>query len=280
MTNAAVPMITLNNGVEMSQVGLSVFQTPEGAEVERAVSAALEAGYRLIDTAAAYRNEEGVGRAVAGTSVPRDELFMTTKLWNSDQGYDSTLRAFDASMTKLGLEVLDLYLVHWPLPSRDRYVDTWRAFEQLYRDGRVRAIGVSNFTPTHLRRLFAETEVRPVVNQVELHPWFPQDELRAFHADHQIVTEAWGPIGQGGALLAEPALAQISQAHSVTPAQVVLRWHLQLGNVVIPKSVTPARIRANIDVADFELSTEEMAQVSGLDRGRRLGPDPDVFDVA
>ncbi len=275
----AVPTVTLATGVTMPQLGFGLWQVP-AEEAERAVTTALEAGYRSLDTAALYGNEEGVGAAVAKSGLPRDELFITTKVWNSDHGFDRTLRAFDTSMAKLGLDVLDLYLVHWPVPSRDLYVETWRALEQLYRDGRVRAIGVSNFTPSHLRRLFVECEVRPVLNQVELHPWFPQDELRAFHAEHQVVTEAYSPLGQGRGVLEEPVLAEIGRAHGVGPAQVVLRWHLQLGNVTIPKSVTPERIRSNLDVFGFELSTGEMGQVSGLDRGARLAPDPDTFAAA
>ncbi len=275
----AVPTVTLASGVTMPQLGFGLWQVP-AEEAERAVTTALEAGYRSLDTAALYGNEEGVGAAVAKSGLPRDELFITTKVWNSDHGFDRTLRAFDTSIAKLGLDVLDLYLVHWPVPSRDLYVETWRALEQLYRDGRVRAIGVSNFTPSHLRRLFVECEVRPVLNQVELHPWFPQDELRAFHAEHHVVTEAYSPLGQGRGVLEEPVLAEIGRAHGVGPAQVVLRWHLQLGNVTIPKSVTPERIRSNLDVFGFELSTGEMGQVSGLDRGARLAPDPDTFAAA
>jgi 2,5-diketo-D-gluconate reductase A len=274
-----VPATALNNGVEIPSLGFGVFQVPpdEAADVVRA---ALEAGYRSIDTAAAYQNEEGVGKALADSGIPREELFVTTKLWNSDQGYDSTLRAFDASMAKLGLDVLDLYLIHWPLPSRDAYVDTWRAFEKLYADGRVRAIGVSNFQPAHLDRLAAETDVVPALNQVECHPRLVQDELRKLHAERGIVTEAWSPLAQGGDLLADEVLTGLADKHSKTPAQVVLRWHLQLGNVVIPKSVTPERIRANLDVFDFELSPEEVDSVSSLDTGTRVGPDPDTFDVA
>lgn len=274
-----VPTTALNNGVEIPSLGFGVFQVPpeEAAEV---VSSALEAGYRSIDTAAAYRNEEGVGKAIANSGIPREELFVTTKLWNSEQGYDSTLRAFDASLARLGLDWLDLYLIHWPLPSRDAYVDTWRAFEKLYADGRVRAIGVSNFQPAHLERLAAETETVPALNQVELHPRLVQAELRALHAERGIVTEAWSPLAQGGDLLGDPVVTDLADAHGKSPAQVLLRWHLQLGNVVIPKSVTPERIRANLDVFDFELSSQEMDSLTGLDTGTRVGPDPDTFDVA
>ena len=278
-TTPAVPTVRLAPGVDVPQLGFGVWQVPaDGAE--QAVTTALEAGYRHVDTAAAYENEEGVGAALGRGGLPRGDLFVTTKVWNSDHGRDSTLRAFDASLQRLGLDVLDLYLVHWPLPRRDRYVETWEALAQLQRDGRVRAIGVSNFTETHLQRLFDESGVRPALNQVELHPYFAQEELRAFHRAHDVVTEAWSPIGQGGDLLDEPVLELLGKAHGVTPAQVVLRWHLQLGNVVIPKSVTPARIRENIDVFGFTLDDEQMTQVSALARGTRLGPDPDVFDVA
>ena len=273
------PTVPLAPGVDVPQLGFGVWQVPAD-EAATAVTTALEAGYRHIDTASAYGNEEGVGAAVARSGLPRDEVFVTTKLWNSDQGRDAARRAFDASMTRLGLDVLDLSLVHWPLPSRDLYVATWKAFGELPADGRVRAVGVSNFTPAHLQRLLDETGVVPALNQVELHPWFPQEELRAFHREHGIVTEAWSPIGQGGELLAEPVLAEIGAELGRSPAQVVLRWHLQLGNVVIPKSVTPERIRANIDVLDWELSEEQVARVSGLARGTRLGPDPETFDVA
>jgi 2,5-diketo-D-gluconate reductase A len=272
----AIPTVTLNNGVVMPQVGFGVFQVDPG-ETEQVVRTAIEAGYTSIDTAAVYGNEEGVGRAIA--SFPRDDLFITTKLWNTDQGRDSTLRAFDTSMAKLGLDVLDLYLIHWPVPAQAQYAHSWRAMQELYRDGRVRAIGVSNFQPAHLRRLFLESDVKPVLNQVELHPYFPQTELRAFHAEHEVHTEAWSPLGQGGDLLEDKALLSLAEQHGVEPAQVVLRWHLQKGTIVIPKSVTPARIASNLDLAGFELTPEEMAQIDGLDRGTRLGPDPDHLDA-
>ena len=274
-----VPMTRLNNGVEIPQLGFGVWQVPAD-ECERAVATALEAGYRHIDTAAAYQNEEGVGRAVAASGIPRDELFITTKLWNADHGRDRALAAFDRSLEALGLDAVDLYLIHWPLPSEDLYVETWQALQDVYASGRARAIGVSNFQRAHLDRLAAETEVVPAVNQIELHPFFPQDELRQLGAERGIVTEAWSPIGQGGELLQHPVVTRIAEAHGVQPAQAVLRWHLQLGNVVFPKSVTPERIRTNIDVFGFELSTGEMAELSGLDSGKRLGPDPDTFAVA
>ncbi|GAA4104015.1 aldo/keto reductase [Actinomadura miaoliensis] len=273
-----VPNVTFNNGVTMPQLGYGVWQVPD-AEAERVVKVALETGYRSVDTAAAYENEEGTGRALRESGVPREELFVTTKLWNSDQGYDSTLRAFDASMERLGLEYLDLYLIHWPMPSRDLYVDTWRAFEKLYADGRVRAIGVSNFTVETLTRLFDETEVVPVLNQIELHPYLQQEELRAFHAEHGILTEAWSPLGQGQGLLEDAELARLAGRHGKTPAQLVLRWHLELGNVVIPKSATPSRIAENFDVFDFELTDEDKAAIAALDKGTRFGPDPATFEV-
>ncbi|AEW97275.1 MULTISPECIES: aldo/keto reductase [Streptomycetaceae] len=273
-----VPAITLNNGVAMPQLGFGVWQVPDD-EAFTAVGHALDAGYRSIDTAAVYGNEEGTGKALAASGVPRDELFVTTKLWNSDHGYDATLRAFDQSLTRLGLEYVDLYLIHWPLPSRDEYVATYRALEKIHQEGRARAIGVSNFQIHHLKRLLDETSVVPAVDQIELHPQLQQAEARAFHAGHRIATEAWSPLGQGRGLLEDATVARVAAKHGRTPAQVVLRWHLQLGNVVIPKSVTPSRIRENIDVFDFELDDADLAEFARLDAGRRLGPDPDTFDV-
>ncbi|GAA0644858.1 aldo/keto reductase [Kutzneria viridogrisea] len=274
-----IPTVKLTNGVEMPQLGFGVFQVPD-EETTAAVGAALEAGYRSIDTAAIYGNEAGVGAAIARSGLAREDLFITTKLWNSAQGYDSTLRAFDESMAKLGLEQLDLYLIHWPTPARELYLDTWRAFEKLYADGRVRAIGVSNFQPAHLRRVLEEGSVVPVLNQIELHPLLQQAELRAFHAEHGIATEAWSPLAQGGELLADPTIAAIAQRLGRTPAQVILRWHLQLGNVVIPKSVTPSRIRENFAVADFSLTEQDLTALSTLDKGHRTGPNPDEFNAA
>ena len=272
----SIPTVTLNNGIAMPQLGFGVFQIPD-EETTAAVSTALESGYRSIDTAAVYGNETGVGRALASSGIARDELFVTTKLWNADQGYDTTLTAFDASLDKLGLDFVDLYLIHWPTPARDLYRDTWRALEKLLADGRTRAIGVSNFQPAHLQRLLESTSVVPVVNQVELHPGLQQKPLREFHARHGIATEAWSPLAQG-ALLADDAITSIAAGHGRTPAQVVLRWHLQLGNVVIPKSVTPARIRENLDLFDFALSADEMDAIAALDRGLRTGPDPDALN--
>ena len=274
----SVPVIELTNGVRMPQLGYGVFQIPDD-ETATAVKAALEAGYRSIDTAAVYGNEKGVGQAIAESGIARDELFVTTKLWNSAQGYDSTLKAFDESMTKLGLEQLDLYLIHWPTPRRDKSLDTWKAFEKLYADGRVRAIGVSNFQPAHLERLLDVAEVAPSVNQVELHPYLQQPELREFDAKHGIATEAWSPLAKGGSLLGDPAIADLAVKHSRTPAQIVLRWHLQLGNVVIPKSATPSRIEENFDLFGFTLTEQEMESLTPLDRAERTGPDPDTFNA-
>ncbi|MEU8913850.1 aldo/keto reductase [Streptomyces nigrescens] len=274
-----VPSITLNNGVAMPQLGFGVWQV-EDEQAFGAVGQALDAGYRSIDTAAIYGNEEGTGKALAASGIDRDELFVTTKLWNADQGHDATLRAFDASLAKLGLEYVDLYLIHWPLPSRDTYIETYKALEKIYADGRAKAIGVSNFPPEHLERLLGETSVVPAVNQIELHPQFQQAASRAFHARHNIVTEAWSPLGQGKGLLEDPTIAELAAKHGKTPAQVVLRWHLQLGNVAIPKSVTPSRIAENIDVFDFELDDADLTALAGLESGNRLGPDPATFDVA
>ncbi|MFW6722895.1 aldo/keto reductase [Streptomyces sp. MAR4 CNY-716] len=269
-----VPTITLNNGVAMPQLGFGVWQVPD-TEAETTVRTALDAGYRSIDTAAIYGNEEGTGKALTESGVPREELFVTTKLWNSDHGYDAALRAFDESLRRLGLDHVDLYLIHWPAPAKDKYLETWRALEKIYADGRARAIGVSNFQPAHLQRVLDEGSVAPVLNQVELHPDFAQADVRAFHAAHNIATEAWSPLGQGKGLLDDPVLRQLGEKHGRSSAQVALRWHLQLGNVVIPKSVTPSRIRENIDVFGFELDDADMAAVAGLDAGNRIGDNPD-----
>ncbi|MDQ6783587.1 MAG: aldo/keto reductase [Actinomycetota bacterium] len=272
------PTITLHDGTSIPQIGFGVFQVPAD-EVVGPVAEAIDAGYRLIDTAAAYGNEEGVGKAIASSGVPRDELFVTTKLWNADHGYDNTLEAFDASLARLGVDAVDLYLIHWPLPKRDLYVDTWKAFEKILADGRTRSIGVSNFNVEHLERLAAESGVTPVVNQIELHPRLAQAALRSYGAGHGIVTEAWSPIGQGKGLLDDSVIVEIAKAHDRSPAQIVLRWHIQLGNVVIPKSVNPERIRENIAVFDFDLGDEEMERLTGLGPEHRVGPDPADFDV-
>jgi diketogulonate reductase-like aldo/keto reductase len=266
----------MNNGLPIPQLGFGVFLVPP-EETKQAVAEALKSGYRLIDTAQGYRNEEGVGAAIAESDVPLEELFITTKLTNSEHGYDSTLTAFDGSMKKLGIEVLDLFLIHWPLPMFDQYVETWRAFEKLLADGRVRSIGVSNFEIPHLQRLLAETDVTPAVNQIELHPQFPQEELREFHQEHGILTESWGPLGQGKGLLEDPNIVEVARRKDRTPAQVVLRWHVQLNCVVIPKSVHPGRMRENIDIFDFELDDSDMAEISKVRTGERLGGDPNTF---
>ena len=269
--------ITLNNGVRIPQLGFGVWQVPDD-EAERAVTVALESGYRSIDTAKLYFNEEGVGRALKASGIPRDEIFVTTKLWNDEHAYDTALRAFDASLSRLGLDVIDLYLIHWPVPAQDKYEDAWRALEKIYADGRARAVGVSNFTETNLRRLFESGGVVPALNQVELSPQLAQAPLRAFHAEHGIVTEAWSPLGSGKGLLDEPVLTRIGAKYGKTPAQVVIRWHLQIGNVVIPKSATPSRIRENFEVFDFTLDDDDLAKVDALDAGRRTGPDPATFN--
>ncbi|WP_243227435.1 aldo/keto reductase [Microbacterium sp. CIAB417] len=274
-TTSTIPTITLNNGVTIPQLGFGVFQVPDD-ETSAAVTAALRAGYRSIDTAAIYGNEAGVGHAIAESGLARDELFITSKVWNSDHGYDATLRAYDTTLAKLGLDQLDLYLVHWPTPDRDLYVDTWRALEKLYADGRVRAIGVSNFEPAHLERLIEAGSVVPAVNQVELHPALQNRDVIAANSRHGVATEAWSPLAQG-AVLGEPAVTAIAAAHEKTPAQVVLRWHLQQGRIVIPKSVTPARIAENLDVFDFELAADELAAIDALDRDGRTGPHPAEF---
>jgi 2,5-diketo-D-gluconate reductase A len=273
-----VPSVTLHDGVEIPQLGFGVFQVPAD-DTEDVVTEALGVGYRHVDTAAAYRNEKGVGKAVAASGIPREDIFVTTKLWNSSQGFDSALETFDKSLGRLGMDYVDLYLIHWPVPSQDRFVETWRAFERIHKEGRARTIGVSNFRIEDLQRLEAETDVRPTINQVELHPQMQQRELRVFHEQREIATEAWSPLAQG-AVLADDTIDGIASAHGKTPAQTILRWHLQLGNVVIPKSVTPARIRENFELFDFELSEQEMNAIGALDRDERIGPDPATFALA
>jgi len=267
------PSIIFNDGQSIPQFGLGVWQTP--ADVTgTAVEAALKAGYRHIDTAAIYRNEEGVGAGIRASGVPRADIFVTTKLWNEDQGFDTTLRAFDISMEKLGLDVLDLYLVHWPSPQRGLYVDTWRALVRLKEEGRVRSIGVSNFMPEHLDTIIDATGVVPVLNQIELHPRFQQHELRAAHAERGIATQSWSPLGQG-ALLTDPIITGIAAKHGRTSAQVIIRWHLDSGLIVIPKSATPSRIVENANVFDFTLDADDLAAIAKLDAGDgRMGPNP------
>jgi diketogulonate reductase-like aldo/keto reductase len=271
-----VPNARFNNGIEIPQLGFGVFLVPD-SETKAAVATALQVGYRHIDTAKLYGNEASVGAAIAESGIPRDELFVTTKVWNSEQGFDAATASFEASLDRLGLDVLDLLLIHWPAPALNRYVDTWRAFEKLQADGRVRAIGVSNFHPEHLQRLFDETSVVPAINQVELHPRLPQTELRAFHAEHGIVTEAWSPLARGGSVLTDPVVTGIAERVAKTPAQVILRWHIELGNVVIPKSVTPSRIAENLNVFDFSLTPQDVSAITGLQTGERIGPNPDTF---
>jgi 2,5-diketo-D-gluconate reductase A len=275
---ADVPNVSLSDGVEIPQLGFGVFQVPPD-ETRRAVEDALAAGYRHLDTAAAYRNERGVAAGIAAAGVPREEIFITTKLWNTDQGFEATLAAFDKSIEALDTAHVDLYLIHWPAPSRDLYLDTWRAFERIQAEGGARSIGVSNFRVADLERLLAEVERMPTINQIELHPLLQQAELRAWHAEHGIATEAWSPLAQGE-VLKDDTLVTIAAHHERTVAQVILRWHLQLGNVVIPKSVTPARVRENIDIFDFELSEDDLAAIARLDAGHRTGPDPETFGAA
>lgn len=270
------PSVALNDGNSIPQVGLGVFQTPPD-ETVRAVATALDAGYRHVDTASIYGNEAETGKAIADSGVARDEIFITTKLWNADQGYDSTLAAFDASLQRLGTDHLDLYLIHWPTPAKNTFVDTFKAFADLRDQGRVSSIGVSNFEPEHLKILIDATGIVPAVNQIELNPRLPQEELRELHAQLGIATEAWAPLGQGS-LLADPTVTAVAEERGKTPAQVLIRWHIQLGNIVIPKSVTPERIVSNFDVFDFELTEQDMASISSLSDGTRLGPDPRNFN--
>ncbi|KGA98936.1 oxidoreductase [Alkalihalobacillus alcalophilus ATCC 27647 = CGMCC 1.3604] len=270
--------ITLNNGLKMPQLGFGVWQV-EDDKATVAVTKAIETGYRSIDTAMIYQNENGVGKALKESSVPREELFITTKVWNSDQGYENTLKAFDESLERLGLDYVDLYLVHWPTPEFDEYVDTYKALEKLYHDGRVKAIGVCNFDIDHLERILAECEVKPVLNQVECHPYLAQRELKEFCAKHDIYVEAWSPLQQGGEVLNLDVIQNIAATHEKTAAQVVLRWHLQNNSIVIPKSVTPSRIEENFDVFDFELTQAEMEQINQLDRNERKGPKPSEMNV-
>ena len=269
-----IPLVSLR-GVEIPQLGFGVFKVPPEDTYE-VVARALRVGYRHIDTAAAYGNEAAVGRAVRASGLGRSEVFITTKCFNDDHGYQEARRAFRSSLERLECDYVDLYLIHWPVPVRDRYVDTWKAFIELQEERLIRAIGVSNFQPAHLERLVKETGVTPSINQVELHPYLQQAALRAVHGELGIVTEAWSPLARGRAL-EDPAVLEIAGAHSRTPGQIVIRWHLQLGNVVIPKSVTPERIAQNFNVFDFQLSDAEMASIAALDADRRIGPDPDTF---
>ena len=274
---SSVPGITLNDGTTIPQLGFGVFQIDPEKTAET-VQAAFDAGYRHIDTAQMYGNEAEVGEAIANSGLSRDQLFITTKCNNSNHGYDDAQRALDESLGKLGLEYVDLYLIHWPLPGKDLYVDTWKGFEQAAKDGKARSIGVSNFKAHHLDRLAQETGTTPAVNQIELHPHLQQPEMRSYDQQHGIATEAWSPIGQGKGVIDEDRIVAVAKGHDKTPAQVTLRWHIQLGNIIFPKSVTDHRIRENFDIFDFELTDEEMSAIGGLDQGKRLGPDPDEFD--
>jgi 2,5-diketo-D-gluconate reductase A len=275
---ADVPNVGLSDGVEIPQLGFGVFQVPPD-ETQRAVETALASGYRHVDTAAAYRNERGVAAGIAASGLPREEIFVTTKLWNTEQGFDSTLAAFERSLEALDTGHVDLYLIHWPVPSRDLYLDTWRAFERIAAEGGSRSIGVSNFRIADLERLQREAERQPTINQIELHPLLQQAELRAWHAAHGIATEAWSPLAQGQ-VLEDETLVTIAAHHGRSVAQVILRWQMQLGNVAIPKSATPARIVENLDIFDFELTADDLAAIARLEAGHRTGPDPETFGAA
>jgi 2,5-diketo-D-gluconate reductase A len=275
----AVPQITLNNGQSIPQLGFGVFQIEPKDTVE-AVSTAFQVGYRHIDTAEMYGNEKEVGEAVAKFGLDRADVFVTSKLTNNAHRLDDARRAFDASLDALGFDYLDLFLIHWPLPTKydGDFVSTWQTLEEFYREGRARSIGVSNFQPHHLRRLHEATEITPAVNQIEVHPFLTQDDVRAFCAEHQIAVEGWSPIGQG-AVLNDPAIGSIAERVGRTPAQVVLRWHIQRGDIIFPKSVTPSRIKENFEIFDFELSDGDVAEISALNKNQRTGPDPDKFDI-
>jgi 2,5-diketo-D-gluconate reductase A len=272
-----VPKITLNNGAEIPQLGFGVFQI-DTDETKAATEAALEVGYRHIDTAQMYGNEKQVGEAVAASAIDRGDIFVTTKLNNDSHEPAAARAAFQRSLDALGFEYVDLFLIHWPMPAVLDFVDTWRALEEIYATGQAKSIGVSNFQPHHLRRLHGETTITPAVNQIEVHPYLTQDEVRAFGAEHGIVTEAWSPIAQGK-VLDDPAIERIAKAVEKTPAQVVLRWHIQHGDVIFPKSVTRSRVQENFEIFDFELSEEDMSAISGLNRDERTGPDPDKFNA-
>jgi diketogulonate reductase-like aldo/keto reductase len=272
-TSIQIPNLSLGD-VEIPQFGLGVFQVPPAQTVEN-VTTAIELGYRHIDTAKAYDNEAQVGQAVRASGLSREEFFITTKLWNADQG--DALGALKASLGRLEMDYVDLYLIHWPAPGRDLYLQAWQALVEAQKAGLARAIGVSNFQPEHLRRIIDATGVAPAVNQIELHPYLTQPGLRREHAERGIVTEAWSPLAQG-AVLDDPVITEIAEAHGKTAGQVVLRWHIELGNVVFPKSVTPSRIEENIDIFDFELSSDEVERIEALDRGERTGPDPETFN--
>lgn len=272
------PLVEMNDGRSIPVIGFGVWQVPDDVVVDATVKA-LEVGYRHIDTAYLYHNERGVGEALRRSGLDRDDVFVTTKVWNTDHGYDQTLRAFDKSTGLLGIDEVDLYLIHWPTPARDVYLDSWRALIRLREEGRARSIGVSNFHDAHLRKIIDETGVIPAINQIELHPWLPQTELRDIDARLGIKTEAWSPLGSGR-LIDDPVIAEVAAKHGKSPAQVMVRWSIQLGNIVLPKSVTPERIEQNIDVFDFQLDDADMAAIATLESGRRTGPNPDEFNEA
>ena len=275
----AVPQIALNNGQSIPELGFGVFQI-EPTDTVEAVSTALQVGYRHIDTAEMYGNEKEAGEAVAKSGLDRADVFVTSKLANDAHRPDDARRAFDTSLEALGFDYLDLFLIHWPLPTKydGDFVSTWQTLEEFYREGRARSIGVSNFQPHHLRRLHEATEITPAVDQIEVHPFLTQDDVRAFCAEHQIAVEGWSPIGQG-AVLDDPAIGSIAERVGKTPAQVVLRWHVQRGDIIFPKSVTPSRIKENFEIFDFELSDGDVAEISALNKNQRTGPDPDKFDM-
>lgn len=275
----SIPDIRLNDLSVIPQIGLGVWQVPDDV-AEHACTTAFEVGYRHIDTAALYGNEEGVGRAIAASGLARDEVYITTKVWNTDHGRERTYAAMDASLDRLGLDYVDLYLIHWPTPARDLYVQTWEAVLELQQRGLTRSVGVSNFHAPHLRRIIDETGVTPAINQIELHPWLPQREIRSLDAELGVITEAWSPLASGG-LIDDPRLVAIGAKYGKSTAQVMIRWHLQIGNVVLPKSITPSRIRENIEVFDFALDADDIRVIEAMEDGtKRTGPDPDTFNEA
>ncbi|MDI3195526.1 aldo/keto reductase [Pseudarthrobacter sp. AL07] len=269
------PVLVQNDGLPIPQIGLGIYGPDDDVAADAVVNA-LATGYRSIDTAAFYLNEAGVGEGLRRSGLPREEVHVTTKVWGDDHGYDEALAAFDRSLSSLGLEYVDLYLIHWPLPAKDRYVETWRALERILRDGRAKSIGVSNFQPHHLERLIADTEIRPVVNQIELHPGFQNEAVREFNAQQGILTQAWSPLGRGR-VFENADLIKIAQKHSRSVAQIVIRWHVELGNVVIPKSVTPERMKENLNVFDFTLDEDDHKTIRNLETGARTGDNPDLF---